>query len=316
MSTVADQEKVLILDFGAQYAQLIARRVREQKVFCQLVRHDISAARVAEMKPAGLIFSGGPASVYEPGAPRCDPAIFDLGIPILGICYGMQLACEIMGGRVGSAQSREFGRAQCHVKEADGLFRGVPSEIVVWMSHGDQVQSIDEAFVPPTPFARVPLYILVGAVRDRAVVKDGQLVVQPQLTVTATIDHRFIDGFQGGVLAKIVYHKLLDPDHKLVAYLKATVTPEAAVLASDMWPSSRLIHTGLSGLTLPWSGSSVPPFLTTDATSSNAPISSSELRNSMAWPMYAGERSLRNISDSGVSRYRLSSFVSSPATVM
>ncbi|MFO0967241.1 MAG: glutamine-hydrolyzing GMP synthase [Gemmataceae bacterium] len=148
MSTVADQEKVLILDFGAQYAQLIARRVREQKVFCQLVRHDISAARVAEMKPAGLIFSGGPASVYEPGAPRCDPAIFDLGIPILGICYGMQLACEIMGGRVGSAQSREFGRAQCHVKEADGLFRGVPSEIVVWMSHGDQVQSIDEAFVP------------------------------------------------------------------------------------------------------------------------------------------------------------------------
>src|SRR5207344_174223 len=84
-------ERVLVLDFGAQYAQLIARRVREQHVYCELVRHDITAARVRELAPQGLILSGGPASVYAEGAPKCDPAIFELGIPVLGICYGMQL---------------------------------------------------------------------------------------------------------------------------------------------------------------------------------------------------------------------------------
>src|SRR5437763_8134317 len=99
-------ERVLVLDFGAQYAQLIARRVREQKVFCQLVRHDLSAARVAALKPRGLIFSGGPSSVYAPGAPLCDPALFELGVPILGICYGMQLACQALGGEVRPSKSR------------------------------------------------------------------------------------------------------------------------------------------------------------------------------------------------------------------
>ena len=105
-------DRVLILDFGAQYAQLIARRVREQNVFCQLVRHDLPAARIKELAPKGIILSGGPASVYDKGAPRCDPAIFDLGIPVLGICYGMQLACMDMGGSVKPASHREFGRAE------------------------------------------------------------------------------------------------------------------------------------------------------------------------------------------------------------
>ena len=91
---------VLVLDFGAQYVQLIARRVRERHAFARIVRHDITAERVRELEPAGLILSGGPASVYEPGAPHCDPAIFELGMPILGICYGMQLACEALGGKV------------------------------------------------------------------------------------------------------------------------------------------------------------------------------------------------------------------------
>ncbi len=100
MTPLPDRERILIFDFGSQYGQLIARRVREQNVFCQIVRHDLPAARVAELKPRGLIFSGGPASVYAPGAPRCDPKLFDLGIPVLGICYGMQLACHLLGGEV------------------------------------------------------------------------------------------------------------------------------------------------------------------------------------------------------------------------
>ncbi|MGL4554800.1 MAG: glutamine-hydrolyzing GMP synthase [Gemmataceae bacterium] len=143
----ADRETVLILDFGAQYGQLIARRVREQNVFCQLVRHDLPAARIAELAPKGLILSGGPASVYEPNAPKCDPAIFDLGIPVLGICYGMQLACQALGGEVKPAARREYGRAVVRVTEANGLFHDVPSEAVVWMSHGDQVRDASGGFV-------------------------------------------------------------------------------------------------------------------------------------------------------------------------
>jgi GMP synthase (glutamine-hydrolysing) len=163
MTPLPENERVLIFDFGAQYGQLIARRVREQNVFGQLVRHDLPAARVAELKPRGLIFSGGPASVYEPGAPQCDPAIFDLGIPVLGICYGMHLACRCLGSQVQPATSREFGRAQCRIQDPNGLFTGVPLETVVWMSHGDQVQSITGDFVPLAATATCP----IAAVRHR-----------------------------------------------------------------------------------------------------------------------------------------------------
>jgi GMP synthase (glutamine-hydrolysing) len=159
-STASNQERVLIFDFGAQYGQLIARRVREQNVFCQIVRHDISAERVAALKPQGIILSGGPASVYESGAPHCDPGVFKLGVPVLGICYGMHLACQALGGKVVASSSREFGRAQCRIHEPDGLFAGIPDETVVWMSHGDQVQSVNGDFVSlaatdTCPFAAV-----------------------------------------------------------------------------------------------------------------------------------------------------------------
>jgi GMP synthase (glutamine-hydrolysing) len=144
-------ERVLVLDFGAQYAQLIARRVREQHVHGEIVRHDISAARVREIAPKGIILSGGPASVYADGAPKCDPEIFELGIPVLGICYGMQLMCYASGGRVEGHPVREFGRARCTripTKESDDLFAGIGDETEVWMSHGDQVSAVSDQFVP------------------------------------------------------------------------------------------------------------------------------------------------------------------------
>jgi GMP synthase (glutamine-hydrolysing) len=164
MTLLPESERILILDFGSQYGQLIARRVREQNVFCQVVRHDLSAERIAELAPRGLIFSGGPASVYAPAAPRCDPKLFDLGIPVLGICYGMQLACQVLGGQVKPSPSREFGRAVCRVQDANGLFTGVPSETVVWMSHGDQVQSVQGDFVALAATDTCPL----AAVRHRS----------------------------------------------------------------------------------------------------------------------------------------------------
>lgn len=158
---VAAPEVVLVLDFGGQTAQLIARRVREQNVFCQLVRPSLSADRIREINPRGLILSGGPASVYDVGAPLPDPRIFELGIPILGICYGMQAACRALGNEVSPGTHREFGRTSCQVLAgravADGdLFRGVPSELTVWMSHGDQVKNLSEQWIPLASTADCP----------------------------------------------------------------------------------------------------------------------------------------------------------------
>jgi GMP synthase (glutamine-hydrolysing) len=172
-------ERVLVLDFGSQYAQLIARRVREQHVYCEIVRHDITAARVRELAPRGIILSGGPSSVYEPNAPRCDPAIFRLGIPVLGICYGMQLACDALGGRVGQARAREYGRAECEVLAADTLFADVPARTQVWMSHGDQVDGVSEEFLPLARTASCPL----AAVRHRDLPVFG-LQFHPEVTHT------------------------------------------------------------------------------------------------------------------------------------
>jgi GMP synthase (glutamine-hydrolysing) len=163
MTPSPESERILVVDFGAQYGQLIARRVREQNVFCQLVRHDLPAARIAELNPRGLILSGGPASVYAPGAPHCDPGLFELGVPVLGICYGLHLACHLLGGEVRPVTSREFGRAVCQVRDGGSLFAGVPSETVVWMSHGDQVQSVNGAWVPLAATETCP----VAAVRHQ-----------------------------------------------------------------------------------------------------------------------------------------------------
>jgi len=151
-------EKVVVLDFGSQYAQLIARRVREQNVFCEIVRHDIKAARLKEISPKGIILSGGPSSVYDKGAPKCDDGLFHLGIPVLGICYGMQLACESLGGKVESAPAREYGRA--HIRVTDGgnpLFADLPAEMEVWMSHGDQVARVAGDFVPLAATGTCPI---------------------------------------------------------------------------------------------------------------------------------------------------------------
>lgn len=155
-----NSESVLVLDFGSQYAQLIARRVREQNVYCEIVRHDISIEAIRRRNPAAIILSGGPASVYAEGAPRCAPGLFELDIPILGICYGMQLIADSLGGNVSHCASREFGRARLQVKVNEGLFAGLPSDMEVWMSHGDQVTGLSEQFTtlastPTCPVAAV-----------------------------------------------------------------------------------------------------------------------------------------------------------------
>lgn len=174
------EEKILVLDFGSQYAQLIARRVREQNVYAAIVRHDISADRVQELAPRGLILSGGPASVQWDDSPRCDPDLFQLDLPILGICYGMQLACQFLGGKVESQRGREYGPAICRVLQENELFEGIPPEFQVWMSHGDQVTAISEEFAVLAATENCPL----AAVKHRRRRIYG-LQFHPEVTHTA-----------------------------------------------------------------------------------------------------------------------------------
>ena len=140
------REIIAILDFGSQYSQLIARRVRENHVYSELLAPDTPPERIREMGARGIILSGGPASVYGEGAPRCDPGIFDLGIPVLGICYGMHIACELLGGNVEAGQAREYGRVRLRVRQAEGILSHLPAETSVWMSHGDVVTAVGDEF--------------------------------------------------------------------------------------------------------------------------------------------------------------------------
>jgi len=138
---------VLVVDFGAQYAQLIARRVREAGVYSELVPHTISAAEVAAKNPAALVLSGGPSSVYEEGSPELDPGVFELDVPIFGICYGFQVMAQALGGEVAQTGQREYGRTQATVLDADDpLLKGQPQTQTTWMSHGDQVRTAPPGF--------------------------------------------------------------------------------------------------------------------------------------------------------------------------
>jgi GMP synthase (glutamine-hydrolysing) len=147
MATRLNHQLVLILDFGSQYAQLIARRVREFDCYSQIRPCTIGLEEIKKLAPAAVIFTGGPRSVYDPGAPLLPAEYFDLGIPTLGICYGVQMATHILGGRVEKASAREFGRTELKIKAAGGLFEGLPAKsTVVWMSHGDRLEELPEGF--------------------------------------------------------------------------------------------------------------------------------------------------------------------------
>lgn len=145
-ANVMDQEMIVVLDFGSQYNQLITRRIREFGVYSELHPHTITAEEIKQMNPKGIIFSGGPNSVYDENSFRCDEAIFDLGLPIFGICYGMQLMTMHFGGKVEGAKHREYGKAVLNVENQSKLFANLPQEQVVWMSHGDLVVEAPKGF--------------------------------------------------------------------------------------------------------------------------------------------------------------------------
>lgn len=189
----SNSERILVLDFGSQFAQLIARRVREENVYCEIVRHNITPEQIACHSPAGLILSGGPSSVYEDNAPQCDPGIFKLGIPVLGICYGMHLVCDFLGGKVDSTPTREYGRAMCQVSSTDDLFVDYPAESQVWMSHGDQVHQVSDDFVSLASTDTCPL----AAIKHKKLPVYG-LQFHPEVTHTS----------QGAILLRNFLYKV------------------------------------------------------------------------------------------------------------
>ena len=140
-------EKIIVLDFGAQYAHLIARRVRELAVYSELVPYNITSDEIVKIKPSGIILSGGPSSVYDERAPKCDPKILELGVPVLGICYGLQLMVSMLGGEVVRAKKREYGKAELKIDDDKSVFKGFGRSTVTWMSHGDAPVKLPRNFV-------------------------------------------------------------------------------------------------------------------------------------------------------------------------
>lgn len=159
---VTNHEVVLVMDYGGQYAQLISRRIRECGVYCEIVPFNTSLDKIRAMAPKGIVFSGGPCSVYAENGPRCDKGLFEMGIPILGICYGMQLTAYLLGGKVSHATSREYGNTRLYIDDSSGVFAEISKETQVWMSHGDYINEPPPGFTVTAHTNSTPVAAMVN----------------------------------------------------------------------------------------------------------------------------------------------------------
>ncbi len=197
-------EAVVILDFGSQYSLLIARRVRECGVYCELLPHDASWEQVQALHPRAIILSGGPASVYDTDAPLAPDYVFESGLPVLGICYGMQLMAHQLGGRVTPSSRREYGPATIHVGDASSLFRSLPGDMPVWMSHGDNVSELPSGFRPLASSGNAP-YAAITDDRGRIGIQFHPEVVHTPQGKAVLSNFLFqIAGCEGGWSAKSI----------------------------------------------------------------------------------------------------------------
>ncbi|MFM7576026.1 MAG: glutamine-hydrolyzing GMP synthase, partial [Microcystaceae cyanobacterium] len=141
-----ERQIIVILDFGSQYSELIARRIRETQVYSEVLSYRTSAEQLQALNPKGIILSGGPSSVYDPGAPQCDPQLWHLGVPVLGVCYGMQLMVQQLGGQVERAKRGEYGKASLYIDDPTDLLTNVEHGATMWMSHGDSCTNLPAGF--------------------------------------------------------------------------------------------------------------------------------------------------------------------------
>ncbi len=160
------KELVLVMDFGGQYSQLIARRIRECGVYCEIVPFNKPIEAIEKLQPKGIVFSGGPSSVYGENAPKCDEKIFELGVPVLGICYGMQLTAYLLGGKVAHAENREYGSTELSIDHSQNIFEDIVGQTQVWMSHGDYIEQAPSGFTVTAHTENTPVAAMVNTEKN------------------------------------------------------------------------------------------------------------------------------------------------------
>ena len=235
---------VLILDFGSQYTQLIARRIREHAVYCEVHPHHLALERIVALAPSAIVLSGGPSSCYAPDAPQIDPGIYDLGLPILGICYGAQLTARLLGGDVRPADKREYGRAVVRVRAGgDGVLRSIATgdELTVWMSHGDHVEALPPGFVHLADSDNCPMAAFADPARRIHCVQFHPEVVHTPRGV------ELIAGFLFGVAGLTGDWSMASFAEEAVARIRAQVGPEGRVICGlsggvDSSVAAALLH--------------------------------------------------------------------------
>ncbi len=234
-------QAILVLDFGSQYTQLIARRLRESCVYSEIVPFTTSAEDIRARRAAGVILSGGPASLSDPGAPRCDPAIFACGVPVLGICYGMQAMTAALGGRVGHAPEREYGHAAVAIGERGGLLEGLPDSIRVWASHGDVVGEAPRGFDVLATSANAPVAGMADPAR-----RLYALLFHPEVAHT---EHgsRILSNFAGGICGCTGDWTMASFVEEATARIRAQLGPNGRVVCGlsggvDSTVAALLIH--------------------------------------------------------------------------
>ena len=246
----AERDTILVLDFGSQYTQLIARRVRELNVYSEILPWDISSDRIKEVNPKGVILSGGPESVTNNNTPRAPEIIFELGIPILGICYGMQTLAEQFGGQVTSSKIKEFGHAQITIENTSSLFEGfdIGSNIDVWMSHGDHVSSLPDTFNLIASTESAPIAAMEHAEKliyalqfhpEVTHTKEGSLILE---NFVIKICNASPSWKMGGLIAQKIY-KIKDQvgDQKVLLGLSGGVDSSVAAMLLDQAIGKNLI---------------------------------------------------------------------------
>jgi len=216
---------ILVLDFGAQYSQLIARRVRESKVYCEIAPYDTSIDKIKEMAPKGIILSGGPASVYSEKTPKADPDLFQLGVPILGICYGGQLIAQTFGGSVSPAESREYGRTNLSLDGKSLLFKEMPDTSKCWMSHTDLIKEPPEGFQITATSETCP----VAAMENQAK-KVYAVQFHPEVEHTEN-GRNILNNFVFGICNEKPEWNMGDYAEETIAQIKATVGDKKALCA-------------------------------------------------------------------------------------